>query len=200
MADAGPASGGPGAATENPNGATEAATPALGDGRRDEIASLAEGVKTMVRTSPCIMAALDESNAINAGAFFAQMQPVVQECDLRVHSVIKSQQELALQIEHLTCGAYDKYSAPITNHLPLATEPPCYRGPRPRPFPFAPAPSLTLPATISSNTTELERFSSACDEQKDSFAPYVEKLSGCRTRLTTVNTTLTTVQVCTGTA
>jgi hypothetical protein len=167
MADAGPASGGPGAATENPNGATEAATPALGDGRRDEIASLAEGV---------------------------------QECDLRVHSVIKSQQELALQIEHLTCGAYDKYSAPITNHLPLATEPPCYRGPRPRPFPFAPAPSLTLPATISSNTTELERFSSACDEQKDSFAPYVEKLSGCRTRLTTVNTTLTTVQVCTGTA
>ena len=33
-----------------------------------------------------------------------QMKPVVEECDLRVHSVIKSQQELGLQIEHLTCG------------------------------------------------------------------------------------------------
>jgi hypothetical protein len=32
---------------------------------------------------------------------FAQMKPVVEECDLRVHSVLKSQHDLSNSIEHL---------------------------------------------------------------------------------------------------
>ena len=31
------------------------------------------------------------------------MKPVVEECDLRVHSVIKSQHDLGVQVEHLAC-------------------------------------------------------------------------------------------------
>jgi predicted nucleic acid-binding Zn-ribbon protein len=31
------------------------------------------------------------------------MKPVVEECDLRVHSVVKSQHDLSTQIEHLAC-------------------------------------------------------------------------------------------------
>ena len=76
----------------------------------------------------------------------AQMKPVVEECDLRVHSVIKSQHDLGVQVEHLAC--------------------------------------------------ELDRFMTACAEQKEAlaFEPYADKLAGCKTRLTHVNTTLTAVE------
>ena len=59
------------------------------------------------------------------------MKPVVEECDLRVHSVIKSQQELGLQIEHLTCGPPPlplppRRPLPATLFLPLPS-PTCRR-------------------------------------------------------------------------
>jgi len=81
--------------------------------------------------------ATETENTLAAG-LEAMMVPLVGECDARVAAVLKSQQELALQIEHL-------YS-------------------------------------------ELDRFmSSSTAQDTQPFAPYVQKLETCQSRLDGVN-------------
>jgi hypothetical protein len=49
--------------------------------------------------------------------FESQLKPVVDECDLRVHSVLRSQHDLGVQIEHLNCGEAVAHLQPTVSRL-----------------------------------------------------------------------------------
>jgi len=81
-----------------------------GSARAAEVAGLATGIREMVPTptthAPARTAAAPRRSCPavdHLAARLLQMKPVVEECDLRVHSVLKSQHDLSTQIEHLAC-------------------------------------------------------------------------------------------------
>jgi hypothetical protein len=72
--------------------------------RVQEVTAVAACMKGMVRP-PLAFSSVLCLKGLPALCRGLQMAPVVQECDLRVHSVLKSQHDLSTQIEHLNCGA-----------------------------------------------------------------------------------------------